>query len=64
MLVSVGAKILYIAWISSGLTPSQKDPIPSLGLVKHANGLQLRSVSDACRRICFLFEEFGIVVTP
>ena len=33
MLVWVRGKILYTAWISSGLTPPQKDPIPSLNLV-------------------------------
>ena len=33
MLVWVRGKILYTAWISSGLTPPQKDHIPSLNLV-------------------------------
>ena len=33
MLVWVRGKILYTAWISTGLTPPQKDPIPSLNLV-------------------------------
>lgn len=33
------------AWISSALTPSQNDPIPSLNLVMHINGLEIISVS-------------------
>lgn len=36
---------IVTAWISSALTPSQNDPIPSLNLVMHMNGLEIISVS-------------------
>ena len=58
MLVWVRGKILYTAWISSRLTPPQKDPIPSLNLVMNINGLEMNSVSDTYRRVCFMFKEF------
>ena len=58
MLVWVRGKILYTAWISSGLTPPQRDPIPSLNLVMNINGLEMKSVSDTYRRICSMFKEF------
>ena len=37
----VGVQTLYTAWISSPLTPSQNEPIPSLSLVIHIKALQL-----------------------
>ena len=52
------------SWISSALTPSQNDPIPSLNLVMHMNGLEIISVSHNWSISCFMFEVLGIVVTP
>ena len=46
--VWVGVQTLYTAWISSPLTPSQNEPIPSLSLVIHIKGLAISSVSDSC----------------